>query len=93
MTVDLCIKYIIMLILIPMLLTLMQGHSWSAKAQIQCRIISITKKATSVMKLAETVDQFLCVTLTLQTLYALTTLLIIISGSAARDKRDPINYQ
>ena len=81
-----------MLTLIPMLLTLMQGHSWSAKAQIQCRIISITKKATSV-KLAETVDQFLCVTLTLQTLYALTTLLIIISGSAAPDKRDPINYQ
>ena len=38
-----CIAYILMLVL--MTLTLLQGHSGSAKAKIQCWIISTTKQA------------------------------------------------
>ena len=34
MTVDLCVVYLVMLV--SMTLTLMQGHSESAKANIQC---------------------------------------------------------
>ena len=39
----------IMLMLVSMTLTMMQGHSGSAKANIQYRIISTTKQATSII--------------------------------------------
>ena len=47
-----------MLMLILTTLTLMQGRSGSAKANIQCSIISTTKQATSI-KPATTVGHFL----------------------------------
>ena len=48
-----------LLMLISMTLTLMQGHSGLAKANIQCLIILTTKQATHI-KLATKVGQFLC---------------------------------
>ena len=47
MTVDLYMAYNI-LMLVSMTLTLMQGHSGSAKDKNQCWIISTTKQATSI---------------------------------------------
>ena len=65
MTVDVCMAYMVMLVW--MTLIVMQGHSGSAKATIQCWIISTTKPATRI-KLATTVsDLFFYGTLTLQT--------------------------
>ena len=58
MTVDLCIACNIMLMLVSMTLTLMQGHGGSAKANILFLIVSLAKQATSV-KLATTVGHFL----------------------------------
>ena len=55
MMVDLCMTY--MLILVLMTLTLMQGHSWSPKAKNQRKIFSTTKQATSI-KLATSVSHF-----------------------------------
>ena len=52
MTVDLCIAYLLILIL--MTLTLMQGHSGSAHNEIWGLIISTTRQATRI-KLAATV--------------------------------------
>ena len=46
MTVDLFMAYLLMLV--SMTLTLMQGHSGSTKANIQCWIISTAKQATSI---------------------------------------------
>ena len=46
MAVDLCVACMLMLVLMTM--TLMQGHSGSAKANIQCWIISKNKQATSI---------------------------------------------
>ena len=59
---------IYLLRLVSMTLTLMPGRSGSAKAKIQCGIISTTKQTTSI-KLATTVGHFffLYVTLTLKT--------------------------
>ena len=64
MTVDLYIAY--MLKLDSMTLTLKQGYSGSAKAKIQCWVISTTKQATRI-KLTTTVGLFFSVTLPLQT--------------------------
>ena len=55
--------------------SLVQGHSGSAKANIQCWIISTTKKATSIT-LSTTAGHLFYVTLTFQLLYGLTILLI-----------------
>ena len=51
------IMHDIMLMLVSMTLTLMQGHCGSAKANIQCRIISTTKQAT-IIKLATMVGHY-----------------------------------
>ena len=48
-----------MLRLFSITLTLMQGHSGSTKAKIQCWIISTTKQATTI-KIATTVGHLLC---------------------------------
>ena len=55
MTVDLSMAYLLMLV--PMTLTLTQGHNGSANANIQSWIISTTKQATSI-NLATTVAHF-----------------------------------
>ena len=55
-----------------MTLTLMQDHHGSAKAKIQCLIISTNKQATSIT-LARTVGHFY-VTLTLKCLFGMATL-------------------
>ena len=56
MTVDLWMPYMLRLVL--MTLTLMQGHSWSAKAKNQCCMHLATKQVISI-KLATTVGHFL----------------------------------
>ena len=55
-----------LLMLVSMIMTLMQGHSGSTKAKIQCLIISTTKQATTV-NLATTVGHLFYMTLTLKT--------------------------
>ena len=76
MTIDLFMAYALMLVW--MTLTLMQGHSGSAKAKIQCWILSTTKQATRI-KLAKTVDLFFFfyVILTLQTFIWLDHLVLL----------------
>ena len=64
MTVDLCMSYLLMLV--SMTLTLMQGHSGSAKAKIQYWFILKTKQAKSI-KLATTVGHFYVI-MTLKTI-------------------------
>ena len=57
MTVDLCMAYNYMLMLVFMTLTLMQGHSGSVKKKNLLSIISTTKQAISI-KFAITVGLF-----------------------------------
>ena len=61
----------IMLMLVSMTLTLMQGHSGSAKIKIQCWIISTSKQSTSI-KLATTVGHFFTSPWLWKRLYGLT---------------------
>ena len=68
--------------LVSMTLSLMQGHSGSAKAKIQCLIVSTTKQATS-MTLARTVGHFY-VTLTLKTFIWLDHLVMYNCGEKER---------
>ena len=60
MTVDLWVPYMLMLQLVLMTLTLMQGHSGSAKVKNQRCMLSATKQAILAVKPfslnAETVD-------------------------------------
>ena len=56
MTVYLCMSYLLMLVSINV--PLMQGHSGSVKAKLQCWIISTTKQATR-STLATTVGHYL----------------------------------
>ena len=62
--VDVCREYNAFM-LVSMILTLMQGHSGSAKAKYERRIISTTKQAISI-RLPTTVGHIF-VTLTLKT--------------------------
>ena len=74
MTLDLRIQGVYMLVLVSMNLTLVQGHSRSTKANIQCWIISTAKQATS-NKVATTVGLFFFTWPRLwKRLYGLTTL-------------------
>ena len=65
MTEDLCMVYVLMLVSIT--LTVLQGHSGSAKTKLQCWSISTTKLSTSIIKHATTVAIVFYMTFTLKT--------------------------